>query len=798
MNGKRNTFDQKRTDSKEINDKTNNIPKFSQSLISAKYVPKGKQNEIYKKTNTINSNNMNVNIEANINDNNKNSPLVSKIESPDKKFNFAENINNVDKYSNNNMHAVSNDTKTVNFNVPLINTKNENIKLKERNDNNQINNGVTPDNDPFYTTFFSNASEVNLNEQTNKNLYENNNNNNVAKSIYFPQSYDINEINFDEKSVKRSFSIMEDDYLAIEDIEMSNIGMINNNFKNKVTNLMDLKDLLNLKKTIDKCDLVFKVETPNCYMASPINSLDLLVENAYAGDIKRKDSMLQNVIALNEVVWRWRKIGGDGNCYYRSIMFGFFENIIINGDLNLLMYYITDIKRVLDNPEIIKMCNTKALEIKRELVIKILLIIYFALNQHNTNDKSETFTLLDFSDNKDQIKSYKPRAEDIQKAYEIFIKSINSCRHFDYALILYFRFIMFEFINENKDKLYTKDFSVKIGNLLPSEYETEAGEFLWDKFFKEYLLKMHQDAEKIVIYLTPFLLKVDVKILVYDFGSNFMEQLKIFECYIPNKSAIVLLYKKSHYDLIYEKNYFDKFVRWFSGYVNLNENLKIINDKSIDEMRQKLSLQKEKEKKILEAAYINTSPNKANISTNTTTITSNQNDLVANKANDKKIISINSPVLLSNNSNSNDVSPIRKNGYENDLAGTHEKEEIFKSMLTPSNINAINRNVTSHDIKRGGTPTNNNTIIQKINSEIHSKFKMQETININTLHKECRSCRGKFIPNINFVKECDSCFLNEVKSFLLGCYLNFLTANKLVCYDKNELNILLENYDKSK
>ncbi len=42
-------------------------------------------------------------------------------------------------------------------------------------------------------------------------------------------------------------------------------------------------------------------------------------------------------------------------------------------------------------------------------------------------------------------------------------------------MITYFRYMLYEYIKSNGYMLYSKDFSVKIGNLLPSEYETEEG-----------------------------------------------------------------------------------------------------------------------------------------------------------------------------------------------------------------------------------------------------------------------------------------------------------------------------------
>ena len=42
-------------------------------------------------------------------------------------------------------------------------------------------------------------------------------------------------------------------------------------------------------------------------------------------------------------------------------------------------------------------------------------------------------------------------------------------------MILYLRFKIYEFIAENENKLFSKDFTVKLGNLLPLQYETENG-----------------------------------------------------------------------------------------------------------------------------------------------------------------------------------------------------------------------------------------------------------------------------------------------------------------------------------
>jgi len=45
-------------------------------------------------------------------------------------------------------------------------------------------------------------------------------------------------------------------------------------------------------------------------------------------------------------------------------------------------------------------------------------------------------------------------------------------------MVLYLRYLFFEFIEEHKEKSYTKEFDINIGNLLPEKYETDSGGIL--------------------------------------------------------------------------------------------------------------------------------------------------------------------------------------------------------------------------------------------------------------------------------------------------------------------------------
>ena len=111
-------------------------------------------------------------------------------------------------------------------------------------------------------------------------------------------------------------------------------------------------------------------------------------------------------------------------------------------------------------------------------------------------------------------------------------------------------------IVNNENKLYMDSFPVLIGNLLPLIYEKD-GKFDYNSFYQNYLLKMFIPAEKIIIYLTPFVLGINLEIVLFD--DNEKEIVKHFN-YVGKSdlkisSTIFLINKKNHYELVF--NYFD-------------------------------------------------------------------------------------------------------------------------------------------------------------------------------------------------------------------------------------------------
>ena len=52
--------------------------------------------------------------------------------------------------------------------------------------------------------------------------------------------------------------------------------------------------------------------------------------------------LINKLKSLNNICYKWRKIKGDGNCFYRSIIFAYIENIILTNNLSKLKNIICD------------------------------------------------------------------------------------------------------------------------------------------------------------------------------------------------------------------------------------------------------------------------------------------------------------------------------------------------------------------------------------------------------------------------------------------------------------------------
>ena len=282
--------------------------------------------------------------------------------------------------------------------------------------------------------------------------------------------------------------------------------------------------------------------------------LEVMVENTYGFDRYLKEQMLEELCFLNRVINCWRGVAGDGNCFYRSVIFSWLEYLIFSKKINILKIIISHLYVKFD------VSNEK---------IKSLPLQY--RKQFITEEKLIAITLL-------EIIIRFIEKDNIKEAYLTLIKGFNVTRTFDRIMIFYLRFLLYEYISDNQNKLFKKDFPVLLGNLLPQEYETPDGKFLYNDYFLNDLLKFYTCAEKLAVYLVPYILKVNLNIVFYYFGKDCDIENKFFSCELPNKDkkfdTVNVLFRKAHYDVCYFTEYYNRYQQLLKLYSSINTKFK--------------------------------------------------------------------------------------------------------------------------------------------------------------------------------------------------------------------------------
>ena len=94
-------------------------------------------------------------------------------------------------------------------------------------------------------------------------------------------------------------------------------------------------------------------------------------------------------------------------------------------------------------------------------------------------------------------------------------------------------------------------------------------------------MKPKSFAEKIVIYISPFVFNCILNILIYDSENNFIEEKTIG---VNNPEfQINLLYRKTHYDIYYEKQFYEKYSDKLNILMNYLENILYLNSQTTEE-----------------------------------------------------------------------------------------------------------------------------------------------------------------------------------------------------------------------
>ena len=365
-----------------------------------------------------------------------------------------------------------------------------------------------------------------------------------------------NEIN-EESNDKQFLSNRIWHYLDDNQIKLIN-DKVNSIFKDINKNQLSI-----LQKSIDKCKLesVYRKFEPKnqIYKIGTLNSLDYLIEALYQSQKSNIKKMFADKAKLEPYIYKFRHLSSDGDSFYKCLIFCFFENIVITNNIMLLKEIL-----VLFEEKI----NEKNHLIKKKEFLK-------QIEELNIGIVTQGLYIL--------ITSLEN--ENIYKTYLLFLKIFLFCPDFLKAIIYFTKYLLYEYISLNQNKIYSKEKPIEIGNLLPEDFIYNKGgknKYFFENFYLQ-LMKPNSPAANIVRYVAPFVFNCNINTLIYYCGENsFVEEKK----YMNEKKAefqINLLFNNAQYHIYYNKDFYHKYYNYLDSLINIQENLCYLNDKNLYE-----------------------------------------------------------------------------------------------------------------------------------------------------------------------------------------------------------------------
>ena len=113
----------------------------------------------------------------------------------------------------------------------------------------------------------------------------------------------------------------------------------NQQFNSYLANNFDTNNLMNLKNTIINLNLPNPESIPRPAIGK-FTFLTKLIEQYYNFDSNKKTLMKNKYSLLSQDIFKYRSIRGDGNCFYRAVIFSFIEQIIYNPSLRIVWIII--------------------------------------------------------------------------------------------------------------------------------------------------------------------------------------------------------------------------------------------------------------------------------------------------------------------------------------------------------------------------------------------------------------------------------------------------------------------------
>ena len=252
------------------------------------------------------------------------------------------------------------------------------------------------------------SSIIKVNE-INNNINNNNNNDFENTSIISP-----NEMGEILKNLKKSNLISNEKFMELshenEYLKVRELRKVKNETFNTYLQSINYQEIQNLTNYILN-KIHFNInENNNGNSIDPCVGIFRLVEASFGFNNHKINEMKHKLNLLSDYNF-YRRVKGDGNCFYRAIIFKYIEIIIFNNNIELMKDLIFDVEECFEDKIIKNKLNIGTTDfIKPSLVKNILTSIFFSM-----------------------------RENDLLKAYKLLYILINTCKKFDMGLILYFR-----------------------------------------------------------------------------------------------------------------------------------------------------------------------------------------------------------------------------------------------------------------------------------------------------------------------------------------------------------------------
>lgn len=307
---------------------------------------------------------------------------------------------------------------------------------------------------------------------------------------------------------------------------------------------------------------------------SPVTDIEFLINSLTSVNKKINDNKFFELYSeAFKYIYCWRSVNGDGNCFYRAVMFLVIERAILKNDLFYFRYLLTDVINAIQYISFKKLKSVysdlfgnKYKNDEIQFLVGLMLIYEKMIFDNSKIEKDQPINSntgiknnqINQTVNDSFINQYS------NPAYEVFLKLCihnDDFGYFDVWLIIYLRFKIFRLVEEKHKYLYFND-SLEIGLTISDNYVAmEGSNPNFRDYFKEDLLKLNTFAEKCSIFLPSFIAKLNLYLINFDTTNlTSVEKVKAIAPTIKLNGkecdSIYVVYKnRNHYDVGYTKDF---------------------------------------------------------------------------------------------------------------------------------------------------------------------------------------------------------------------------------------------------